>query len=303
MSGTARDGGGAGAWLAFAICCVVWSSTFLAIRIGNGSLAPLWAASLRLLAGAALLALIAVARRDPWPRGLALQGAILFGVVDFGVSLALLYWAETWVPSSVAAIFYATIPLCTSLFARAFGLEALRPLKLAGSLVGLAGVVVLMSSQLGAALPPWPLAATLLGAVTAALAGVLLKRGGSGGSPVTVNAVAHLAGAPFCLAASLVLRERWGLPTEAGGWWSLAYLTVVGSVVAFVAFAYLITRWPVVRTSFVAVVTPVLATVLGAVVAHESLGPNALLGGAIVVAGVSLGIAGDRAGRVRSDRA
>lgn len=299
MSGRARDGEGASAWLAFAICCAVWSSTFLAIRIGNSSLAPLWAATLRLCGGAALLALIGVAGRQPWPRGAALRAAIWFGVVDFGGSLALLYWAETWVPSSVAAIFYATIPLCTSLFARAFGLESLRPLKLAGSLVGLAGVVVLMSDQLGAALPALPLAATLLGAITAALAGVLLKRGGPGGTPITVNAVAHLAGVPFCLAASLVLRERWSLPAEAAGWWSLAYLTVVGSVVAFVAFAYLLNRWPVVRTSFVAVITPVLATVLGAAVAHERLGPNALLGGGIVVAGVALGIAGDRVGRVR----
>jgi drug/metabolite transporter (DMT)-like permease len=300
VTGPARDGdrGGAGAWVAFTTCSLVWSSTFLAIRIGNDSLAPLWAASLRLAAGSVLLTLIALAWRLEWPRGAALRAAVWFGVVDFGVSLALLYWAEKYVPSSVAAILYATIPLCTTLFARAFGLEPLRPLKVAGSLVGLAGVVVLFSAQLRAALPALPLAAAFLGAVTAALAGVLLKRA-SGGSPVAVNAVAHLAGAPLCLAGSLALHERWAVPASAGGWWSLAYLTVVGSVVAFVAFAYLIQRWPVVRTSFIAVLTPVLATVLGAVVAHERIGMPALVGAAIVVAGVALGIAGDRAARER----
>jgi len=293
-AGTGHGGGGSLAWVAFAVCVLVWSSTFLAIRVGNESLPPLWAAGLRLVLGAAVLAAIAFATRQPWPRGLALQAAVLFGIVDFGVSLALLYWAEMYVPSSVAAILYATIPLCTALFARAFGLEPLRPLKLAGALVGLTGVVVLFSAQLGAALPPLPLAAAFLGAVTAALAGVILKRG-PGGSPVAINAVAHVAGAPLCLLASLALGEPWHLPRSEGGWFSLLYLTLVGSVVAFVAFAYLVQRWPVVRTSFIAVLTPVLATVLGAVFLGERLGLPALAGALVVVAGVALGVAGDRA--------
>lgn len=301
MTTAARDGarGVAGPWIAFTVCSLVWSSTFLAIRIGNGSLAPLWAAGLRLTAGAVLLTAIALATRQEWPRGAALTAAVLFGVVDFGVSLSLLYWAEKWVPSSVAAIVYATIPLSTALFASAFGLEALRPLKVAGSLVGLAGVVVLFSAQLRAALPAVPLAAALVGAVTAALAGVLLKRS-SGGSPIAVNAVAHLAGAPLCLLGSLALREEWTWPRSSEAWGSLAYLTVVGSVIAFVAFAYLVQRWPVVRTSFIAVITPVLASVLGAALAHERLGLPAYAGAAIVVAGVTLGIAGDRAARARA---
>lgn len=300
MTASARGAapGGAGPWAAFTVCTLVWSSTFLAIRIGNGALDPLWAATLRLVAGAVLLSCIALAARLEWPRGAALRAAVWFGVVDFGVSLALLYWAEKTVPSSVAAILYATIPLCTNLFARAFGLESLRPLKVVGALVGLAGVMVLFSAHLRESFPPLPLAAACLGAVTAALAGVLLKRG-SGGSPVAVNAVAHIAGAPFCLLASLVLRERWMMPRSAEALGSLAYLTLVGSVIAFVAFAYLVQRWPVVRTSFIAVLTPVLASVLGAVVAHEHLSRSTIAGAAIVVTGVSLGIAGDRAVRAR----
>lgn len=295
MTSRARDGG-VRAWIAFAVCSLIWSSTFLVIRIGNESLDPLWAAGLRLVIGAMLLSALVVAARQPWPRGPALQAAVLFGVVDFGVSLALLYWAEVSVPSSVAAVLYATIPLTTALLARAFGLEALRPAKVAGSIVGLGGVVLVVSSQLRADLPPLPLAAAFLGALTAALAGVLLKRAPDA-SPIAVNAVAHLAGAPFCLAASLLLGERWHLPRTGSGWLSLGYMIVFGSVVAFVAFAYLIQRWPVVRTSFIAVVTPVLATLLGAVVAHERLGGSALAGAGIVVAGVALGIAGDRAAR------
>lgn len=288
-----KPAGGAGPWFAFATCALIWSSTFLAIRIGNESLAPLWAAGLRLAIASALLTAIAFLTRQPWPRGPALQAAVLFGIVDFGMSLALLYWAETALPSSLAAILYATIPLCTSIFARAFGLEPLRGLKVAGGLAGLLGVIVLFSSQLRAALPVLPLVAAFLGAITAALAGVILKRS-PGGSPVAINAVAHFVGAPICLAGSLVLGEAWHLPRTSGGWFSLAYLTIVGSVIAFVSFAYLVQRWPVVRTSFIAVITPVLATVLGAAIAHEQLGATALAGAAIVVAGVTMGVLGDR---------
>jgi drug/metabolite transporter (DMT)-like permease len=292
-AGDGPNPAGTGPWIAFTVCSVIWSSTFLAIRIGNESLPPLWAASMRLLVAAVLLAAIAALTRQPWPRGPALRAAIAFGVVDFGISLSLLYWAEMRVASSVAAILYATIPLCTALFARAFGLETLRPLKVAGSVVGLGGVIVLFSSQLSTSLPPLPLAAAFLGAVTAALAGVLLKRA-PGSSPVAMNAIAHLAGAPLCLAASFALREPHALPQTQGGWLSLSYLVVVGSIVAFVSFTYLVQHWPVVRTSFIAIVVPVLATLLGAWVGHERLGPTTLAGAGIVVAGVTLGIAGDR---------
>jgi drug/metabolite transporter (DMT)-like permease len=122
---------------------------------------------------------------------------------------------------------------------------------------------------------------------------VILKRS-PGGSPVAINAVAHFVGAPICLTGSLVLGETWRLPQTNGGWMSLAYLTVVGSVVAFVSFAYLVQRWPVVRISFIAVITPVLATVLGALFAHEQLGGTALAGAVIVVGGVTMGVLADR---------
>ena len=90
---------------AFAGIVLIWGSTFLVIRIGNDSLAPVWAATLRLAIASAILALIAVATRQKWPRGRALEAALLFGLVDFGVSLPLLYWGEMHVPSAIAAIF------------------------------------------------------------------------------------------------------------------------------------------------------------------------------------------------------
>ena len=77
-------------YVAFLSCCLIWGSTFLAIRIGNQSLPPEWAATMRLTLAAPLLALIVLVRRDPWPRGKTLLGATLFGAFNFGANLALL---------------------------------------------------------------------------------------------------------------------------------------------------------------------------------------------------------------------
>ena len=287
-----RSAGGALPALAFAVCALVWSSTFLFVRIGNDSLPPVWAATMRLAAAAVLLALIALATRQSWPRGRALAAALAFGAVDFGISLPLLYWGEQAVPSALAAVLFASMPLLTMLFVSLIGLERVRAVQVLAGLAGMAGVAVMFGSELLGHMPMLPLVAVFLSAATAALAGVLLKLGPSDASPISINAIAHGAGAPLCAVASLALHEPRALPATAGGWTSLLYLTLVGSVFVFAVFAWLVQRWSVTRISFVAVITPVLATVLGAVVRHERLGPGTALGGAMVIAAVVIAITG-----------
>src|SRR5205814_10064619 len=105
----------AGPWAAFAACSAIWGSTFLVISIGNDALAPVWAATLRLVLAALLLAGVTVARRQALPRGAALRAALGYGVMQFGVNLPLLYWGEKVVPSGLSAVVYATIPLSSAL--------------------------------------------------------------------------------------------------------------------------------------------------------------------------------------------
>lgn len=279
---------------AFAACTLIWGSTFLFISIGNDRVAPLWATTLRLVLATAILLVIAFAVRAPWPRGATLRAAIAFGVADFGLSLPLLYWGEKAVPSAIAAILFATLPLLTAVIAHAFGVEPIGRRRIAAGLVGLAGVAVLVSSQLRGAVPPLPMFAVFLGAATAALAGVLLARAPHG-HPIVTNALAHAAGVPFCLAASVALHESRAWPATFAAWAPILYLTVAGSVIAFVAFAWLVQRWSVGRISFIAVITPVIATALGAFVHHERLGFQALTGAAIVLTGVVIAVSGRRA--------
>lgn len=286
---------GAGPWLAFTVCCAVWGSTFLAIRIANDTVPPVWGAAVRLALACVLLVLLTLAVRAPWPRGPQLAAAVGFGIVDFGISLPLLYWGEARVPSGLAAVIFSTIPLSTALLARAFGLEPLRGRVVFASLVAIAGVALIFSASFAGEFEPSRLVAVFLAATTAALAGVLLKRA-PGAHPFAMNAWAHGIGAVMCAAASVAIGESQAWP-RGEAWIPIAYLTVFGSVVAFGTFAWLLQRWPVTRTSFIAVVIPVVALVLGAIVRHERPGLGALAGSALILGAVVTGIVGDARAR------
>lgn len=275
-------------WLAFGFCCLVWGSTFLFIRIGNDTLPPVWGATLRLSIATVLLTLIALAVRVPWPRGAQLTASLWFGIIDFGASLPLLYWGERTVPSALAAVMYSTLPLSTAMFAWAFRVERPNRGTLLAAVLAIGGVAVLFSSQLGGQYTGVALLAVFLGATTASLAGVMLKRA-PGAHPLAMNAIAHGVGAVLCLGISVLLGESRSLPTGAG-WIPVLYLTVVGSIGAFVVFAWLLQRWTVSRTSFIAVITPIIAVVLGVMVRGEHLSRASFIGAGIILIAVLFGI-------------
>src|SRR6476660_3773206 len=97
------------AWAAFAACGGIWGSTFLVISIGNDALAPVWAATLRLVLATVLLGAWSLACGEALPTGAALRAALAYGVLQFGVNFPLLYWGEKTVPSGLAAVMYATL--------------------------------------------------------------------------------------------------------------------------------------------------------------------------------------------------
>ncbi len=276
-------------WLAFAAAGTIWGSTFLVISIGNDALAPVWAATLRLVLAALLLTALTYARGGALPRGAALRAALLYGTCVFGINFPLLYWGEKVVPSGLSAVLYATIPLSSAFLTRAFGMEALTLPKVAGASVAFAGVAVLFSSTLRGDVAPTGLLAIFVAATVAAVGNVLLKRGPRQ-DPVAANAVGAAIGALLAGAASLALREPHPLPTTAATLGPLLYLTIAGSMGAFVIMSWLVNHWPVTRASYVSVVVPVLALALGRAVRHERLTLTNLAGVLLVLAGLTIGM-------------
>ena len=277
-------------WLAFALCCSIWGSTFLFIRMSNDSMPPLWGAALRLGIATLLFALLAVVLRRRWPDRASVRATLIYGAVNFGVSLPLLYVGEKRVPSGLASVLYATIPLTTAVFARLMGMEPLRPRIVGASLVAIGGVALLFSSRLSGDMDALHLVLVGMAATTAGMSGVLLKRAPRT-DPFTTNVWAHGVGSLLCMAASLALHETPALP-QGDGWWPLAYLSVVGSIGAFTTFTWLIRRWPVTRMSFSAVIIPLVALMLGMIVLRERPGTTAFIGAAIVLGAVLVGLLG-----------
>ena len=294
MSGEASSPGGRdslGPWLAFAGSSGIWGSTFLVISLGNDALAPVWASALRLTAAAALLGAWCVLARIPWPRGAALRSALQYGVISFGINMPLLYWGEKTVPSGLTAVMYATSPITAALLARALGMEHLTRAKVTGAVVALAGVGVLFSGSFGGARSIAGMVAVLFAALSGAAGATLLKRGGRQ-SPIAANAIAAAIGAPIAYAISFALRESHAVPLTYGALLPLAYLTVAGSMGAFVLFSWLVQHWPVSRSAYVGVVVPMLALALGTAVHHEPLTLAMLAGSALVITGVVIGMRG-----------
>ena len=276
-------------WLAFATCSAIWGSTFLVISIGNDALAPVWAATLRLLLAALLLGAWARARRQPLPAGAALRTALAYGVCQFGINLPLLYWGEQVIPSGLSAVLYATLPMSSALLTRALGMERLTAPKLIGAVVAFAGVAVLFSSSLRGELAPGGLLAVFTAATVSGIAPVLLKRGPRQ-PPIPMNAVGCAIGAVISGAASLALGERHLLPSTGATLLPLLYLTIAGSMGAFVLMSWLVNRWSVTRVSYVSVAVPVLALALGSIVRHEPLTPVNLAGALLVLVGLLIGM-------------
>jgi len=273
----------------FVACALIWGSTFLAIRLGNEATPPVWAATIRLTLASVLLFGIAAIFRMPIPRGRALRGAALWGLFNLGVNLSLLYIGEQTVPSGISAVLFATVPLTTALLAAAFHVEPLVPRKLVAALIAIGGVAVIFAGELGVSVPFTGLLTVFCAASAAALANVLLKREPKQ-QVIPLNAVGTAVGAVVCLVASFALGEPHAIPTTSAAWLPILYLTVAGSLGAFVLFTWLVTHWSVSNASLLGVTVPIIAVVLGGLVKGEQPAPLTYLGAAIVISAILIAL-------------
>ncbi len=273
--------------MAFVGCALIWGTTFLAIRVGNGVLPPMWALSLRFALASVLLLALTYATGNRLPRQPeAVRAAVLYGVLEFGISMPLLYAAEGTVSSGVAAVVYAICPLVAMLGARVLGMETLNPLRMIAALVALGGLATLFWGELTRGAPLLGLIFALLAAVSAPMAGLFLERGPIQNS-FAVNAVGSMIGFVAAIVLSFILGEPHAVPRTAQAIWPVIYLAVMGSVGAFVLFGWLVQRWRATDASFLGVVVPVVAVSAGAIALGERLDPRSWIGAAVVLVSVS----------------
>ena len=274
---------------ALATIYLVWGSTYLAIRVTDRTMPPLLMSSVRfLIAGTALYAFALRGHARPTLRqwgSAAIVGAALLLVGNGGVA-----WAETRLESGLAALMVAIIPLWVALMDRVFFGRRLSPVAIAGLVVGFAGVALLVRPGGGGDVVAM---LALVGTTAAWAAGSLYARGAAlPESPLLSASMQMLAAAVFLGVAGLASGEASGVHADTFSTKPLiafVYLVVVGSLIAFSAYAWLLKNVRISIVSTYAFVNPVVAVALGTVFLNETIGwTTVIAGAAIIVAVVSI---------------
>ena len=273
---------------AFAALIILGGSNSVAIRFSNVELPPFSGAAARFAAAALVMFAAMLFLRLGFPRGRALAGVVLFGLLNFGVSYALVYWALLEVQAGLAQVVLAIVPLLTFFLALAHRQERWRIRPIAGSLLAVAGIAVVFGEQINAAVPLLPLLAIVATAACVAEAIVLVKAFPQV-HPVTLNAVAMAVGTVFLAILAVIAREQVVLPTRLETWIAYWYLVLIGTVAVFMLFLFVVHRWTASGASFAFVLFPVVAVSVGVWLAHETVSWAFVGGGVLVLLGVYVG--------------
>lgn len=234
-----------------------------------------------------LLALLA-ALRLPLPRGRALAGALLYGLLTFGTGFGLFYLVLAHLQAGVGAILLGPVPLVTLLLALAWRQERARWSALAGLLLTGSGVGLLATGPLREPIPTGALVALLVTIVSLAQAAVLVRRFPPV-HPVPMNLVGMLVAAVVLLAGSVLTGEDRALPRAPSTWLALGYLVCFGSVALYLLHLLMLRHWEASRVSYLFVLSPAGAVALSAWLDDEPVGARLVAGGLAVLAGVYLG--------------
>jgi drug/metabolite transporter (DMT)-like permease len=274
---------------AFVLAVLLAGGNGLAIGFSNDELAPYWGATLRFLTAGLVCAAIVVVRRYPIPRGRALMGMVLYGVLAIAFAFGLLYWALVEVPTGAGVVILALVPLLTLMIAVIQGVEPFRWLAAIGAVVAALGVAIISADQLAGSVPPLPMLAAFLAAVAISQSSVLIKRLPDV-HPITTNAIAMLVGAGALAAVSAALGEPWILPREVPTWVAIGYLVLVGTVVVYALGLFVLTRWTASSASYLHILLPLVAVPLGAWLRNERVSPLFAIGATVVIVGVYVGV-------------
>src|SRR5947207_1452367 len=278
------------AWLTL---CIVWSSTWLVIKVGLRDLPPISYAAIRFVIAVIVLLAVSVGRVRLLPQRVSDYVLLAFtGVVMFAVNYGLLFWGELYVSSGLAAILQATIPIFGMVFAHLMlPDEPLRLQKFAGALLALGGVTIICERLLGfnGWMAFWGGLGIVFGAASAAFSNVLLKARAMQLAPAMIAGWQMSFGAvPLLVTGFLVegnpLRFHWsGLSI-----FCLFYLAVVGSALTFLLLYWLLPRMTVANLQAISLVTPPGAVALGWAIGGEKFSLWSLLGACFVLAGVRM---------------
>jgi drug/metabolite transporter (DMT)-like permease len=285
-------------WTGLLVLYVVWGSTYLGISVAVRTIPPFFMAAARFaLAGGILLAwsIAREGRTFAPPSRREWRDSIIVGALLLGTGMGFVSLGEKTVPSGITALLIGMMPVWIAVFGRLFLGERLPTIAMIGIAIGFGGVAILAGpSAFGGsgALEPFGLAAIIIspmswaaGSLFASHRAILPSR------PLVATGAQMLAGSVVLVVLGVLHGELTQLHLETIAPDSLvafAYLTVIGSLLAFTTYGWLLRVAPLPLVATYAYVNPVVAVFLGAVILHESIEPRTLVAGAVIVTAVAL---------------
>ncbi len=287
-------------WLIFLGLGFIWGSSYLFIKLAVDDFGTFTLVFLRLLVGAALLWICVRIAKQALPRERRIYGHLLvMAVLNITIPFLLSTWAEQSVESSLAALLTSPVPLFAIVLSALFlHDEPLRVNGVVGLVVGFVGVVLVTSRGLTAEGSSLTGELALLGAAFSYACGAVYSRRNVRGVPPMIPAVFQVTFATIIVGVVAILFEHpWTATPDAQAVFSILWLGLLGSGVAYLAVFRLFAAWGATRTTLVAYLIPVVGIVLGYLVLAEPVDGRIIVGTALVIAGV--GLVNSRFGRRR----
>lgn len=274
----------------YALCCLIWGSTWLAIKASLYSLTPLYSVGFRFVIASLLVLLFVKYNKIKIQTDkVSIRLYLIMSFFSFVIPFGLVYWAEQFVPSGLAAVLFGVYPFFILLFSYvALPGESIGLYKVLGIVTGFSGTFVIFSDNLGGDLSSYLLgmAAIVLSGITQASNSVIVKKYGYYLNPLSMNFFPMFIAGFSLLILAFVFEDFNQLTFDTNAYLSVLYLAFFGSLVTFTSYYWLLKRISIIILSLIAFITPVIALFLGWIIYNEQLSARHFWGSVLVLTGL-----------------
>lgn len=275
--------------VALCFVCFFWGTTWIASKEGVRHMPALQLAGIRQLIGGSLYVVYFLFKKEPLPKGKQWKTIIILSILNFALSNGLSTWGVKYISSGLGAIINAIFPIWIVIITFFRG-EKLAKLAVAGLFIAFSGVCVIFYEHLNDLLIPdfrFGIILLTLSTISWAFGSLYTKKKAATFNPYFSLGIQMIISSIFLLSITETTGMAVPLSTiPAISWWSIAYLVIIGSIISFIAYIYMLQKLPPEINSIYAYVNPIVAVLLGAIIFGESLTLAIGIGGLITLSGL-----------------
>ena len=274
----------------FSLLCLAWGSTWGVIRLGLESLTPFISVGLRFTLASILILIVMKFRNVKIQMDkIALRLYFIMGFGSFVIPFGLVYWAEQFVPSGLSAVLFAVYPFFVVLFSYlAIPSEVIGFSRIFGIVFAFTGIITIFYDGLNIDIASyiWGMFAIVLSGIMQAGNAVTLKKYGQHLDPLSMNFIPMIMAGISLVIIGVLVEDTSKLIFDSKAFFSIIYLAVIGTVLTFTSYYWLLKRESVILLSLIAFITPILALIIGWIFFAEKLSDRVLAGSVLVLLGL-----------------